>query len=58
MTTENLNRQQFMGFIDDALDKKVNGVAKFLSDDQVMDYRKQIDGFKKMISTLVPEANE
>jgi hypothetical protein len=58
MPTENINRQQFMGFIDQSLDKRVNGVAKFLSDDQVMDYRKQIDGFKKMISTLVPEANE
>ena len=51
----NVNRDQFMGFIDDALDKRINGVAEFLDVEQVSSYRKQVDGFRKMISAFIPD---
>lgn len=55
MDMTNVNRDQFMGFIDDALDKRINGVAKFLDVEQVSSYRKQVDGFRKMISAFIPD---
>ncbi|MDB4810427.1 hypothetical protein OAH00_00955 [bacterium] len=58
MDMTNITRDQFMGVIDDALDKRVSGVAEFLNDDQVTSYRKQVDGFRKMISAFVPDTEE
>ena len=58
MDMTNITRDQFMGVIDDALDKRISGVAEFLNDDQVTSYRKQIDGFRKMISAFVPDTEE
>ena len=58
MDMKNITRDQFMGVIDDALDKRVSGVAEFLNDDQVTSYRKQVDGFRKMISAFVPDTEE
>ena len=58
MDMTNITRDQFMGVIDDALDKRISGVAEFLNDDQVTSYRKQVDGFRKMISAFVPETEE
>ena len=55
MDMTNINRDQFMGFIDDALDKRINGVAEFLDVEQVSSYRKQVDGFRKMISAFIPD---
>ena len=55
MDMTNVNRDQFMGFIDDALDKRINGVAEFLDAEQVSSYRKQVDGFRKMISAFIPD---
>lgn len=55
MDMTNVNRDQFMGFIDDALDKRINGVAEFLDVEQVSSYRKQVDGFRKMISAFIPD---
>ena len=55
MDMTNVNRDQFMGFIDDALDKRINGVAEFLDVEQVSSYRKQIDGFRKMIAAFIPD---
>ena len=55
MDMTNVNRDQFMGFIDDALDKRINGVAEFLEVEQVSSYRKQVDGFRKMISAFIPD---
>ena len=55
MDMTNVNRDQFMGFIDDALDKRINGVAEFLDVEQVSSYRKQADGFRKMISAFIPD---
>lgn len=55
MDMTNITRNQFMGVIDDALDKRISGVAEFLNDDQVTSYRKQLDGFRKMISAFVPD---
>ena len=56
MDMTNVNRDQFMGFIDDALDKRINGVAEFLDVEQVSSYRKQVDGFRKMISAFIPDS--
>ena len=58
MDMTNITRDQFMGVIDDALDKRISGVAEFLNDDQVTSYRKQVDGFRKMISAFVPDTEE
>ena len=58
MDMTNITRDQFMGVIDDALDKRVSGVAEFLNDDQVTSYRKQVNGFRKMISAFVPDTEE
>lgn len=58
MDMTNITRDQFMGVIDDALDKRVSGLAEFLNDDQVTSYRKQVDGFRKMISAFVPDTEE
>ncbi|MBV63873.1 MAG: hypothetical protein CMP45_05135 [Rickettsiales bacterium] len=58
MDMTNITRNQFMGVIDDALDKRISGVAEFLNDDQVTSYRKQLDGFRKMISAFVPDTTE
>ena len=58
MDMKNITRDQFMGVIDDALDKRISGVAEFLNDDQVTSYRKQVDGFRKMISAFVPDTEE
>ena len=58
MDMTNITRDQFMGVIDDALDKRVSGVAEYLNDDQVTSYRKQVDGFRKMISAFVPDTEE
>ena len=58
MDMTNITRNQFMGVIDDALDKRISGVAEFLNDDQVTSYRKQLDGFRKMISAFVPDTEE
>ena len=55
MDMTNVNRDQFMGYIDDALDKRINGVAEFLDVEQVSSYRKQVDGFRKMISAFIPD---
>ena len=55
MDMTNVNRDQFMGYIDDALDKRINGVAEFLEVEQVSSYRKQVDGFRKMISAFIPD---
>ena len=55
MDMTNVNRDQFMEFIDDALDKRINGVAEFLDVEQVSSYRKQVDGFRKMISAFIPD---
>ena len=55
MDMTNVNRDQFMGYIDDALDKRINGVAEFLDAEQVTSYRKQVDGFRKMISAFIPD---
>ena len=55
MDMTNVNRDQFMGYIDDALDKRINGVAEFLDVEQVSGYRKQVDGFRKMISAFIPD---
>jgi len=55
MDMTNVNRDQFMGFIDDALDKRINGVAEFLEVEQVSSYRKKVDGFRKMISAFIPD---
>ena len=35
MDMTNITRDQFMGVIDDALDKRISGVVEFLNDDQV-----------------------
>jgi len=58
MDMTNITRNQFMGVIDDALDKRISGVSEFLNDDQVTSYRKQLDGFRKMISAFVPDTTE
>ena len=55
MDMTNVNRDQLMEFIGDALDKRINGVAEFLDVEQVSSYRKQVDGFRKMISAFIPD---
>ena len=55
MDVNNINRDQFIGFIDDALEKRSNGMSQILTTDQNVDYQKQLDGFRKMISAFIPK---
>ena len=55
MDVNNINRDQFIGFIDDALEKRSNGMSQILTTDQNVDYQKQLDGFRKMISAFIPD---
>ena len=57
MDVNNINRDQFIGFIDDALEKRSNGMSQILTTDQNVDYQKQLDGFRKMISAFIPKAD-
>ena len=55
MDVNNINRDQFIGFIDDALEKRSNGMSQILTTDQTVHYQKQLDGFRKMISAYIPD---
>ena len=55
MDVNNINRDQFIGFIDDALEKRSNGMSQILTTDQTVHYQKQLDGFRKMISAFIPD---
>ena len=57
MDVNNINRDQFIGFIDDALEKRSNGMSQILTTDQNVDYQKQLDGFRKMISVFIPKTD-
>ena len=52
---ENTTRDEFIGVIDDALDDRVESMRSILTEEQLGAYQIGIEGFRKLISGMVPE---
>jgi hypothetical protein len=55
MLNENSTREEFIGVIDDALDSRVESMRPIFTEEQLGAYKIGIEGFRKIISGMVPE---
>jgi len=52
---ENTTRDEFIGVLDDALDDRVESMRSILTEEQLGAYQIGIEGFRKLISGMVPK---
>jgi len=55
LLNENSTRDEFISVIDDALDSRVESMRPIFSEEQLGAYKIGIEGFRKIISGMVPE---
>ena len=55
LLNENSTREEFISVIDDALDSRVESMRPIFTEEQLGAYKIGIDGFRKIISGMVPE---
>ena len=55
LLNENSTREEFISVIDDALDSRVESMRPIFTEEQLGAYKIGIDGFRKLISGMVPE---
>jgi hypothetical protein len=55
MLNENSTREEFIGVVFDALDSRVESMRPIFTEEQLGAYKIGIEGFRKIISGMVPE---